>query len=76
MSGETITAARSFMPYADATYDYYCYAPPRTELTVAHWRVSRIHKTSLREQWAASSDGDMNTNLATDLATVAALDFV
>lgn len=72
---ETISAPQAFMKYSDATYDYYCYGPPRTPLTTAAWRVSRINKTTLREEWAANASGSLNNNVATDLATVAALDF-
>jgi len=72
---EMIDAPRAFMHYTDATYDYYCEAPPRTPLTEAFWRVSRINKTTLREEWAANSDGKLGFNLATSLAIVAALDY-
>lgn len=77
---ETITASQSFIHYADATYNYYCVAAPRTPLATAAWRISRINKLTLQEQWAASaseiSSGDMNTNLATSLAVVAALTYI
>lgn len=75
MSGEQVTAPQAFVTYSDATYDYYCEAGPRTILTAAAWRIARINKTSLREQWAADTAGNINQNVATDLATVAALDF-
>jgi len=70
---ETISAAFAYMPYTDATYNYVCVAPPGTPLTTAAWRVSREHKTSGRIEWV---DGNGNfDNVATDLATVAALTF-
>lgn len=78
---ETIDAPLAFAHYSDATYDYYCEAPPRTALTEAVWRVSRIHKTTLREQWAAPApgadkEGRLEFNLATSLVVVAALDYI
>lgn len=72
---ETISAPEAFVHYSNASYDYYCTAPPRTPLTTPAWKVSRISKSTLREEWAANSDGRLEFNLATDLATVAALDF-
>jgi len=72
---ETIDSPQAFAYYSDATYDYYCEAPPRTALTEPEWRVSRINKTTLHEQWAANLKGSLRNNLATSLAVVAALDF-
>ncbi len=72
---EVIDSPQAFMKYSDATYDYYCEAPPRTALIEAFWTISRIHNTTLREEWAANTAGNLHNNLATDLATVAALDF-
>lgn len=78
---ELISAPQSFVHYSDATYDYYCEAPPRTLLTQNDWRVSRINKTTLREQWAAPAadapnEGKLAKNLATSLVVVAALDYI
>jgi len=77
---EFIAAPTSFVHYSDATYDYYCESGPRAVLTDSVWRVSRINKTTLREQWAAPTSGrhagKLDFNAATDLATVAALDFI
>lgn len=68
-----VDAALSFTKYSDATYDYFCEAPPGTPLTEQSWRVSRLNKSTLREEWA---DGNGNfDNVATDLATVAAFSF-
>lgn len=72
---EIIDAPLAFMYYSDATYDYYCEAPPRTALTDDEWQISRINKTTLQEEWAANGDGRLKKNLATSLVVVAALDF-
>lgn len=72
---EIIDAPLAFMYYTDATYDYYCEAPPRTALTDPQWQVSRINKTTLQEQWAADANGNLKKNLATNLGVVAALNF-
>lgn len=70
-----IDAPAAFIHYSDADYDYYCEAPPRTELDDPQWQISRIHRVTLHEQWAANEEGKLKNNLATSLVVVAALDF-
>lgn len=60
-------AALDYIPYSDATYDYYCEAAPGTALATAAWRIVRKHRSTGHWQHA---DGGAFSNAATDLATV------
>lgn len=60
-------AALDYIPYSDATYDYYCEAAPGTALATAAWRIARKHNATGRIEYA---DGGAFSNAATDLATV------
>jgi hypothetical protein len=59
-------------PYEDASYWYDCFAPIGSELTDPVWAICRTHKSTYRKQWANLGTANQ---LATDLATVAALIF-
>lgn len=60
-------AALDYIPYSDATYDYYCEAAPGTALATAAWRIVRKNRSTGYWQYA---DGGAFANAATDLATV------
>lgn len=59
--------------YADATYSYVCHAVPGSALTAEVWRVMRI-TTATSDTGFADGNAKFD-NVATDLATVAALSF-
>lgn len=62
-------AVLDYIPYSDATYNYYCEARPGTALATAAWRIFRSTVATGRIEYA---DAGAFINAATDLATVQA----
>lgn len=60
-------AALDYIPYSDATYDYYCEAAPGTALATAAWRIARKNISTGQIEYASLG---AFSNAATDLATV------
>lgn len=60
-------AALDYIPYSDATYDYYCEAAPGTALSTAAWRIARKNISTGQIEYASLG---AFSNAATDLAAV------
>lgn len=65
-------AGLNMQPYANATYQYWCYRVPGTALTTAHNAVVRVTIATGAVEHALPAGFH---HLATDLATVAALTY-
>lgn len=71
MTTGRLDEALDFGPiYDDGTYQYFGEAEPHTVLSTPNWRVSRIHKTTGREEWL---DKGKFSQVFTDVGTVAGL---
>ena len=63
--------ACAMVQYTDATYDYFCLAPPGTAVATENWRIRRVKLDGTAVAWP-TTQLDNPTCAATSLAVVQA----
>ena len=62
-----------YVRYSDSTYVYHCEAKPRTSLTAAKWRITRVTTSTARREFTANYENW--SDVATSVGVVAALSY-